>query len=177
MVLLVHLSLRSSVSRYELNILRLQWNVKQMLNAMAENRTRVNCLEGNYANHYTTIPHVQSIHHFSGAAQVGMSKTLHCWVGEYDGTSKFKPLGYRCIDNLINHVDMSGVGFEPTPSLKTRILLLLLLKQGVYPWVWRLRPLGHPDDGNPVLINKNSGRVLLISPRNSFPSILAIKIR
>ena len=26
-----------------------------MLNAMAENRTRVNCLEGNYANHYTTI--------------------------------------------------------------------------------------------------------------------------
>ena len=128
----------------------------------------------------TTIPpspHVESIHHFSGAAQVGMSKTLYCWVGEYDGTSKFKPLGYRCIDNLINHVDMSGVGFETTPSLKTRILLLLLLKQGVYPWVWRLRPLGHPDDGNPVLINKNCGRVLLISPRNSFPSILAIKIR
>ena len=84
--------------------------------------------------HQTTIPpspHVQFIHDFSAAAQVGMSKILPCWVGEYDGTSKLKPLGYRWINNLINHVDMSGVGFEPTPSLKTRILLLLLLKQGV----------------------------------------------
>ena len=30
-------------------------NFNNASNAMAENRTRVNCLEGNYANHYTTI--------------------------------------------------------------------------------------------------------------------------
>ncbi len=130
--------------------------------------------------HQTTIPpslHVQWIRYFSEAAQVGMSKILPCWVTEYDGTSKFKPWGYRCTDNLLNHVDISWVGFEPTPSLKTRILLLLLLKQGVYPWVCRLWPLSHPDDENLVLINKDTGRVLLINPRYSFPSILAIKIR
>jgi hypothetical protein len=32
--------------------------LKQKNDAMAENRTRINCLEGNYANHYTTIAHV-----------------------------------------------------------------------------------------------------------------------
>ena len=39
---------------------------------------------------------------------------------------------------------VSGVGFEPTPSFEDQNALPLQLRK-LYAWVWRLRPLGHPD--------------------------------
>ena len=37
---------------------------------------------------------------------------------------------------------------NPRPHLWTRTLLATLLAKGSHPWVWRLRPLGHPDNGH-----------------------------
>ena len=38
---------------------------------------------------------------------------------------------------------LSEVGFEPTPSYEDQNSLSLSASKS--PWVWRLRPLGHPD--------------------------------
>ena len=42
---------------------------------------------------------------------------------------------------------LSEVGFEPTPSYEDQKSLYSTQswEQGSVPWVWRLRPLGHPD--------------------------------
>ena len=41
--------------------------------------------------------------------------------------------------------NVSEVGFEPTPTSVDQNSLDQELITGTYPWVWRLRPLGHPD--------------------------------
>ena len=41
---------------------------------------------------------------------------------------------------------LSGVGFEPTPPLGDQNALSRASREGRPPWVWRLRPLGHPDN-------------------------------
>ena len=51
----------------------------------------------------------------------------------------------------VSHVSkelLSEVGFEPTPSSEDqKSPLNPLSRDKAEPWVWRLRPLGHPDIG------------------------------
>ena len=41
---------------------------------------------------------------------------------------------------------MSEVGFEPTPPFGDQNAQSHESWEGINPWVWRLRPLGHPDN-------------------------------
>ena len=52
---------------------------------MAENRTRINCLEGNYADHYTTNAHTMAIYitnYIRTSFTLVQSKTYSCVSGE-----------------------------------------------------------------------------------------------
>ena len=40
---------------------------------------------------------------------------------------------------------LSEVGFEPTPSIEDQNTILSGSPDKLLAWVWRLRPLGHPD--------------------------------
>ena len=71
--------------------------------------------------------------------------------------------------------NLSEVGFEPTPSYEdqnSHSHKLSIWEQGAQlPWVWRLRPLGHPDisdeGGNiflPIVLKKRNWEIKIIIP-------------
>ena len=45
----------------------------------------------------------------------------------------------------LQNVILSEVGFEPTPSYEDQNSHAPTICREGEPWVWRLRPLGHPD--------------------------------
>ena len=64
--------------------------------------------------------------------------------------------------SIIDHKkkDLSEVGFEPTPSCEDQNSLILW-QDKYFTWVWRLRPLGHPDTCNTKIILKKYFKIFL----------------
>ena len=67
--------------------------------AMAGNRTRINCLEGNYAHHYTTIAQLYNPPHFfhyhpPKHQKLGLLLTLQS-IRSTEAQNKFLPIDFK----------------------------------------------------------------------------------
>ena len=64
---------------------------------------------------------------------------------------------------------LSGVGFEPTPILVDQMALWLRVSgASLETWVWRFRPLGHPDSWQPLCLLSLCHFTFLIMVKNIF---------